>query len=132
MPRIHQALTNKYRGRIFDVTKVRENKDWFNQGGAEPRRASAVPRKPGLWVYSFIPVHGCCDHQFELILFVGVSKTGAVRQIATGVYRSYSPTALEEMEVEFFEPDLDEAMKALEEALLPEGGSAPQAQSRHG
>jgi hypothetical protein len=120
MPQTEQMLTSRYHGRTFDVTKASENEDWFDQGGPRPRRASRLPKKSGLWLYSFVPRQGCCDHQFELILFVSVTKTGKVRHIKTGVYRSYSPTAIEEMNVRFFPHDLEHAKEALEGVLGPE------------
>jgi hypothetical protein len=120
MPQIEEMLTSTYRGRTFDVRMATENEDWFDQGGPRPRRASDLPQKPGLWLYSFVPLQGCCDHQFELILFVSLTKIGKIRQIRTGVYRSYSPSAIEEMDVEFFQHDLEHATKALEDVLMSE------------
>jgi hypothetical protein len=73
-----------------------------------------------------VPLQGCCDHQFELILFVNLTKAGKIRHIRTGVYRSYSPSAIEEMDAEFFQHDLEHATKALEEVLTSE-----QATPRH-
>lgn len=65
MPHIEQTLTAMYRGRTFDVAKASENENWFDQGWPRPRRASGLPLKTRLWLYSFVPQHGCCDRQLE-------------------------------------------------------------------
>lgn len=120
MPQVEPLLTSTYRGRTFDVTKAATDENWFDQGGPHPRKASGLPRKQRLWLYSFMPGQRCGDHQFELILFVSLTPTGKVRQVRSAVYRSYSPRAIEEMAVEMFPHDLEHATEALEEVLAPE------------
>jgi hypothetical protein len=112
MPIAEKTLTATYKGRPIDLDAIRASEDWSDQGS--PQARGGLPAKQGMWAFSMQPLHGCCDHSFELVVFVHIDASGTVERIATGVYRSYSPSALEEIRTSFFDHDLRRAIEALD------------------
>ena len=118
MPTTEKALTSRYRGRKLDLAGVATNEAWSDQGFG--RRARALAPRPNVWAHAVERPFGGCDHQFELFLFVHLDGEQLVRKVETGVYQSWSPSALDELKVPFFEPDMMAAVSALDAAVLPE------------